>query len=123
MEARTEAQEQQRAKSPLALRFEVVSCEFATTVLPPGRMIPIYTFHPPCPFGKTQPDQDCRMCRHVKLLPMGASDAWWAHRYIGVGAVFPIPDEACADEVVAALEAHDALPLQRPDVVPPHQEG
>jgi|SRR5579859_1433151 len=120
--AAREAREARRAQSPMAIRFEVIGCEFATMVFPEERMIPIYQFHPPCPFNKTVPDQDCRSCRHHNIRMIGTNEPYWRNRFYGYGAVFPIPDEATADAVIEVLETHDALPLRRP-VWEPETQG
>lgn len=110
------AHEAARAQNtPLALRFELVGCEFATPDWSAGGVIPNYTFRPPCPFGKKQPDQDCRSCIHHKIHVLGAGEPYWRQRYHGRGYVFPVADEATADALLEVLEAHDGAPLLRPD--------
>ncbi len=110
----TEQEEAQRAAgSPLALVFELLGCEYASMVLPEGRVIPEYHFTTvPCPFGKSQPDQDCRECRHHRVLRHGA-DQVHAHRYQGYGKVIPVT-EAQAQAVEAMLATANTRALRRP---------
>lgn len=109
----SEEAEAARAKStPLALRFECVGCRYATPTRVDGQVIPRFVFHPPCPFGKPQPDQDCRDCQFHTIIPLG-QDQWDKHRYHGYGMVIPLTEEQ-ADAVIDTVHATGASALTRP---------
>lgn len=104
------------ASSPLAVSFQLIGCAFATTDY--GNVageIPEYHFHPPCPFGKARPDQDCRTCSYVQIIPVGSDQrrAAFRHRYHGHGLVIPITDDV-ADKLVDVLAGEGCVPLARP---------
>lgn len=101
------------ARSALSLRFELVSCTFASVAFNEATTIPVQTMHHPCIVGKAQPDQDCRSCSLVRVMAIGSEQGVHRTRYHGAGHVFPL-DAATADAVVELLVAHDAGPLQRP---------
>ena len=116
-----EAEHAQRAaSSPLALRLEVVGCQWATEVFAQGAHasnIPQFTWGLiRCPFGKTQPDQDCRDCIHHKIIPIGQEhgandrqdDKAYARRYPQYGTIVPLTD---AD---AEALSHYLIALGRP---------
>lgn len=112
--------EQQQAtlaqRSPLSLSFELVACEYANMTWEENRAIPTYTFHPPCPFGKTIPDQDCRDCAHVRFHPIGQEQHVAAHRYHRHGMIVPVTEED-ADAIMDAATARGTAPLGRPQWV------
>lgn len=100
------------ASSPLALRLELVGCQFASEIYPQGQHasnIPQYVWGElRCPFGKSTPDQDCRDCIHHKIIPLGANEAAYTRRYPRYGAVV-----ALSDDDATAL-AHYLKALGRP---------
>src|SRR5579859_1628504 len=114
-EASVESREQEeatRAKTPLAMKLEVVGCRFATMIFPldpaTGRpkTIPEFTFEmQPCIKGKDQPDQDCRDCPHCQILPYGAHLAPHESRYPGHGMLLPIANEAQAEQLAKLVSA------------------
>jgi hypothetical protein len=103
------------ASSPLSLHFELMGCELATTHAQEGAAIPTYTFQRPCPFGKTTPDQDCRMCRHLLLQRVGAGQPLdGTHRYPAFGLVIPLT-EALADKIIDLIHADGSAILAQPE--------
>lgn len=106
------AHAQHAASSPLALRLELVGCQWASEVFPQGQHasnIPQYVWGElRCPFGKERPDQDCRDCVHHKITPLGASEAVYTRRYPRYGAVVALTDDD------ATALAHYLKALGRP---------
>lgn len=101
------------ASSPLAMIFELVSCQLASTQPVEGSTIPSYHFHTRCPFGKLIPDQDCRDCAHVAFIPVGQAAGPANHRYFRRGMVIPVT-EAVADKVIEVCAEEGTGPLLRP---------
>lgn len=109
-----EAHERQRASTPLALKLEIVSCEYCSVIVPANKTIPEFRFDTvPCIFGKERPDQDCRDCSHVRYIPYGANLPHHEKRYASHGMVIPIQDEDEADAIATALSKMSAKPLRR----------
>lgn len=97
------------------MRFELVGCMYAHMAWPnPESAIPVYTFHPPCPFGKSIPDQDCRDCAHVRFHPVGTEQEIANHRYHRHGMIIPLT-EADADAVLETALGTGTAPLRRPE--------
>lgn len=112
-----EAAERERADTPLALQLTLVSCSFAHISYPADRSIPEYHFDTiPCPFGKTRPDQDCRECSHVQILPYGRHLPAHQRRYVRDGMVMPIKDEEQAEHLAHMVRALNIRPLRRVDL-------
>ena len=109
-----EQEQQQQAKSsPLSLHFDIMSCEFATPHFSKDAILPSYTFRPPCVEGKAQPDQECRLCPHHRVIRVGGGDTTGQHRYMHHGLVVPLT-EAQAAHILETLELQGARPLTRP---------
>jgi hypothetical protein len=109
----TESTEKIRAqRTPINVRFELVGCEFATPIWDPNAdtLFPVFEFRPQCPFGKIQPDQECRMCVHRRITSIG-QDA--LDRYPNQGKIFPIPNQETISAILEVLDQSGALPLQR----------
>lgn len=113
-EAEIEAQEKERAKTPLALRLEVVSCEYMSVTFPADKTIPVYhQGEVACPFGKQTPDQDCRDCSHVRYIPYGSHLPTHEKRYQAHGMIIPIRDEEQADEIATLFDSMNLRPMRR----------
>lgn len=111
-----EAEHKDRAKTPLALTLQAVSCTFASCTWPANRTMPVYNFgEVKCPFGKSAPDQDCRDCSHVQLIPYGSHLPPHERRYFRHGMVIPIENEERAEHLAHMLDAMDMRPLRRVD--------
>lgn len=116
-EAAIEQMEKARAKTPLALVLQVISCHFAVEHWVQGRTAPQYSWPTrSCYQGKTTPDQECRPCQYCKILTLGndANTAPHEKRYPEHGLVIPIPDEETADALASAIKDDLRLaPLRR----------
>ena len=109
-----ESQERERAKTSLALKLEVVTCEFVTLINRADRTIPEQRFGQiKCPFGKSEPDQDCRDCGHVRYVTYGSHLAPHEKRYVNHGMVVPIPNEEASDTIAGMLKQMNIKPLRR----------
>lgn len=109
-----EAQEKQRAKTPLALRLELIGCEYFHVGFSDQQTIPEYTpGEIPCPFNKAVPDQECRDCSHVRFFPYGMHLKPHEKRYASHGMVIPIASEDEADALAEAVKNLDLKPLRR----------
>ena len=123
--AREAAQVTRATGTPLALTFELVGCQLATPhftdeTQPDGTVLPVpvpasYTYHQPCPWGNSAPDQECRDCRLHTITRIGTAERVnGQHRYPASGVVLPVT-LAQADAVVDYLEAtHAVIALTRP---------
>lgn len=104
------------AKSPLALIYELIGCEYATMHFEEGQAIPRYEFSMhPCIYGKRRPDQDCRDCAHVmyhRMGNIGTQLPMYEKRYPNAGVVIPITEEE-ADALTDFLEGQNVAPLTR----------
>lgn len=112
------AAEAAKIKTPLALGFLLTSCRFATLHDPtaPGDIMPSFSFETiPCVQGKSAPDQDCRTCQYVHLIPLGFKAAPHEQRYLGAGLVFPIKDEEQARKVATALDMLEITHARHPE--------
>lgn len=111
-------QEERRAaaKSPLAVVYELLGCEYATMHFENGKAIPRYDFSMhPCIYGKQRPDQDCRDCGHVmyhRMGNIGIQLPLYEKRYPNAGVVIPVTEDE-ADALTDFLEEHDIHPLTR----------
>lgn len=105
---RTEAA--RASATPLAVRIECMSCEFAAMTVAPDQFMPAYHFQTPCPYGKARPDQECRGCVHRRVIVLGTTEAPTAYRYYGQGAIWPLDDEIMTDTLLQQL----GTPLRRP---------
>lgn len=113
-EADVEAQEKERAKTPLALRLEVVSCEYMSVTFPPDKTIPVYhQGEVACPFGKLTPDQECRDCSHVRYIPYGSHLPTHEKRYQAHGMVIPVRDETQAEQIATLFDSMNLRPMRR----------
>lgn len=111
-----EEYEQKRARTPLALKLEIVSCRWAREHYDAGKTFPtIIVPAGRCWLGKTTTDQDCRCCSQVKLVPYGINLPPHERRYHEHGMVIPIPDEETSDALAEALHEANLLPLRRVD--------
>lgn len=104
------------AKSPLAIVYDLLGCEYATMHFDNGKAIPRYDFtmHP-CIYGKSRPDQDCRDCGHVqyhRIGNMGVQLPMYEKRYPNAGVVIPITEEE-ADLLTDVMEENNIRPLTR----------
>lgn len=109
-----EAQEKQRAKTPLALRLELIGCEYFHMGFRDDQTMPEYTIGEiPCPFGKAIPDQECRDCSHVRFIPYGVHLKPHEKRYASHGMVIPIASEEEADALSEAVKNLGLNPLRR----------
>ena len=95
--------------TPLALIYELIGCEWATTHFMDGRIIPQYTFNLPCVQEKSHPDQECRTCVHCRLMRVQTAHV---HRYHHHGMVIPLTEEQ-GQGVLEALAQEGATPLER----------
>lgn len=112
----TREEQQAAAKSPLAIVYELLGCEYATMHFDDGKAIPRYDFtmHP-CIYGKARPDQDCRDCGHVQYHRMGNLGVqlpMYEKRYPNAGVVIPITEEE-ADKLTDIMEEQGIRPLTR----------
>lgn len=112
--AADEAQEAARAGTPLCVRLEALSCEFATLIWQEGKSLPVYQFQRPCLYGKAQPDQDCRDCAHRQYIPYGKHLPAHEQRYSREGMILPVADEVQAGKLLSLLHALEMRPLRRP---------
>lgn len=113
-----EVQEASRAKTPLALRLEVVGCAFASMTFPAETTMPVFRFEmQPCPFGKERPDQDCRTCVHHTLVSYGAHLPAHERRYQNTGMVIPLADEETAEKLAAYCDSQALRPLAHPALI------
>ncbi|MGZ6281710.1 MAG: hypothetical protein ACXWQ5_00185 [Ktedonobacterales bacterium] len=109
-----EAEEKQRAKTPLALRLELIGCEYFHVGFSDTQTMPEYTpGEIPCPFNKAIPDQECRDCSHVRFFPYGMHLKPHEKRYASHGMVIPIASEEEADALAEAVKGLDLKPLRR----------
>lgn len=109
-----EQEEAERAKTPLALTLQYVSCQYANAHFVEGQTMPTYSFDHPCPFGKETPDQDCRSCAFVRLINYGEREGLHQKRYPHHGTIIPLKDEKEALKVAQMLNALEVRPLRRP---------
>lgn len=120
-----EADHVTRGKTQLSLRLERVGCQLTSERWPGGqqaRDVPEHEFQGRlCPYGKTVPDQDCRSCRYVKILPVsprsGARNERTPdefHRFPEFGPILPLTEEQ-AETLAHFMKALGVLPLRRVD--------
>jgi hypothetical protein len=120
-----EKAEAERAKTPLALKLEIVGCQLAQMVHPGDptkpetqQTIPEFIFeNEPCIQGKAQPDQDCRNCVYCKIIPYGNNLPVHHRRYRHHGMVIPIKNEEEATKIAKMLNVLGAKPLVHPPLV------
>lgn len=99
-----EVRERTRARTALAISLQVVACRWAAPIWREGVDAPVEWVwgERKCPFGKSEPDQDCRDCAHVMLIPVGNQNvSHHLRRYHDHGLVFPVPDQETADKLSA----------------------
>lgn len=117
MQAQAESKEEQdAAKSPLAMVYELLGCEYATMHFQDNQAIPRYDFDThPCIRGKSRPDQDCRDCGHVmyhRMGNIGLQLPMYEKRYPNAGMVVALTEEE-ADDLTDYLESKGIGPLTR----------
>lgn len=103
-----EAKEQGRSKTCLSYGMQLLKCRWMTPHYHQGTDIPTWTYPPGgrrCHVGKTEPDQDCRHCPFVQIIPFGTQSHFPPHerRYQDHGMVVPIPDQETADKIADYL--------------------
>lgn len=109
-----EAEEAEHAaRSPLALVWELIGCQFARANFAEGKNIPTYEFltHP-CIYGKAQPDQDCRTCAHVTYHRVGSNQPEYERRYLNTGTVTPVTEEE-VEAIALFLKERNIKPTER----------
>lgn len=96
-----ESREQQRADTPLALELVVISCRWAVERWSGDATIPQFDFpQRKCWKGLARPNQDCRECIYVKPILYGTRTlGHHERRYHDSGMVFPLADDAAAEDL------------------------
>lgn len=108
-----EQEELARQDTPLSYDPMITSCNFAVVTYPAGESIPRFDFPTlKCIKGKSRPDQDCRTCVEVKLIPYGKDLPPHRRRYLRHGMVFPLRTNDEADSIINVLNALGIRPLR-----------
>lgn len=103
-----EAAERARGKTCLALTVQIVKCRWMNAHFDRDGDFPRWSYTPGgrrCHLGKAEPDQDCRHCPFVQLIPLGSTPNYPHHgrRYHDHGMVVPLLDQPTVDRVTDTL--------------------